>query len=61
MATSSITKNFVVFGKEQAEVFANAIEASFNDPRPETSVKSHNIDTKEEFEEFIKKWKEAHK
>ncbi|MFR8492981.1 MAG: hypothetical protein ACLVC1_05115 [Mediterraneibacter gnavus] len=26
MATSSITKNFVVYGEKQAEIFANAIE-----------------------------------
>lgn len=60
MATSSITKNFVVFGKEQAEVFANAVEESFNDPRHETSVKSHKVDTKEELEKLMTKWKEAH-
>ncbi len=30
MATLSITKNFVVFGNRQAEVFANAIEESFS-------------------------------
>ena len=28
MATSSITKNFVVYGEKQAEIFANAIEES---------------------------------
>lgn len=57
MATSSITKNFVVFGKEQVEVFANAVEESFNDP---TSVKSHKVDTKEELKKLMTKWKEAH-
>ncbi len=31
MATSSITKNFVISGKEQVEMFANAIEESAND------------------------------
>ena len=30
MATSSITKNFVVYGEKQAEIFANAIEESAN-------------------------------
>lgn len=29
MATSSITKNFVVKGEKQVEIFANAIEESF--------------------------------
>ena len=28
MATSSITKNFVISGKEQVEMFINAIEES---------------------------------
>lgn len=31
MATSSITKNFVIEGKEQAEMFANAIEEAYQD------------------------------
>lgn len=31
MATSSITKNFVVYGEKQAEIFANAIEESFKE------------------------------
>lgn len=61
MATSSITKNFVVFGNKQAEVFANAVEESFNDLRPETSVKSNKVETKEELEKLITKWKEANK
>ena len=30
MATSSITKNFVISGQKQVEMFADAIEASFN-------------------------------
>jgi hypothetical protein len=30
MATSSITKNFIISGKEQVEMFADAIEASAN-------------------------------
>lgn len=57
MATSSITKNFVVFGNKQAEVFANAVEESFNDLRPETSVKSNKVETKEELEKLIKSGK----
>ena len=31
MATSSITKNFVISGKQQAERFADAIEASYQE------------------------------
>lgn len=31
MATSSITKNFIISGQKQVEMFADAIEASAND------------------------------
>ncbi|WP_028235544.1 hypothetical protein [Pseudobutyrivibrio sp. MD2005] len=31
MATSSITKNFVVSGKKQVDMFANAIEESYQE------------------------------
>lgn len=31
MATSSISRNFIISGKEQVETFADAIEASAND------------------------------
>ena len=31
MATSSITKNFIVSGEEQVEMFANAIEESYQE------------------------------
>ena len=31
MATSSITKNFVVSGEKQVEMFANAIEESYQE------------------------------
>ncbi len=38
MATSSITKNFVVSGDRQAEILANAIEASANSETPPIGV-----------------------
>ena len=42
MATSSITKTFIVEGKEQAEKFANAIEESYQeslrDPTPKFEI-----------------------
>lgn len=34
MATSSITKNFVISGKEQVEMFINAIEESAKTVQP---------------------------
>ena len=64
MATSSITKNFVVSGKEQVEMFANAIEESYqeslkrhNNP---TSLKYRELKGPDEIKEFMKKWKKAH-
>ena len=38
MATSSITKNFVISGQRQVEMFADAIEASANDQTPSIKV-----------------------
>ena len=38
MATSSITKNFVISGQKQVEMFADAIEASANNPTPPVNV-----------------------
>ncbi|MDO4622135.1 MAG: hypothetical protein Q4B22_04205 [Eubacteriales bacterium] len=43
MATSSITKTFVVSGKEQVEQFANAIEESYQEaicqaPAPDLQI-----------------------
>lgn len=34
MATTSITKNFVISGQKQVEMFADAIEASANKGDP---------------------------
>ena len=57
MATSSITKNFVVFGKKQAEVFANAVEESSNDPKSEIKVNYTEISTVEELKKLMAKRK----
>lgn len=38
MATSSITKNFILSGKRQVEMFADAIEASANDKTPRVPI-----------------------
>ena len=57
MATSSITKNFVVFGKKHAEVFANAVEESFNDPKSEIKVNYTEISTVEELKKLMAKRK----
>ena len=62
MATSSITRNFVVEGESQVEMFANAIEESWQESlvRNEKRVGNfHFIQTPEEWTTFIEEWKEA--
>lgn len=59
MATSSITKNFVVSGREQAEKFADAIEESANTPSRPITVKAHKIQGPEELKKFMEGWKKA--
>ena len=56
MATSSVTKNFVISGKRQVEIFADAIEASANNRPNRISVAAREITTDEEFIEFMEKW-----
>ena len=63
MATSSITKNFVVEGEEQVEMFANAIEESYQESltRDNTChVRYHDVETPEEIDAFMKRWKTKH-
>ena len=38
MATSSITKNFIISSQEQVEMFADAIEASASDRTPRVPI-----------------------
>lgn len=60
MATSSITKSFVITGHEQVEMFANAIEASYQESltRTENDVKYRELKDPVEINNFMKKWKE---
>ena len=59
MATSSVTKNFVISGKRQVEMFADAIEASANNRPKRISVATREITTEAEFIEFMEKWEKA--
>lgn len=43
MATSSIKKNFVVSGQQQAEKFAEAVETAMNGKKPIKAVKVRYI------------------
>ena len=55
MATSSIKKNFVVEGKEQVEMFANAIEKSENNHSTRLSVNARQLKTTDELRELMRK------
>ncbi len=58
MATSSITKNFVISGKRQVEMFADAIEASANDRPVHVPVAARQIKG-DELRKFMEKWEKA--
>ena len=59
MATSSITKNFVISGREQVEMFINAIEESAQNRPERTHVAARQIKGEEELRKFMKEWEEA--
>ena len=59
MATSSITKNFVISGKEQVEMFVNAIEESARNRPERTPVAARKIKGEEELRKFMREWEKA--
>ena len=59
MATSSITKNFVISGKEQVEMFVNAIEESAQNRPVRTPVAARQIKGEVELRKFMKEWENA--
>lgn len=59
MATSSITKNFIISGQKQVEMFANAVEASANDKTPRVSINVTYLEGTDEIIKFMKKRKRA--
>ena len=62
MATSSIIKNFVVYGKEQAERFADAIEESYQESlhrTPESDMKITYLKGSEQIKQFMEKRKKT--
>ena len=59
MATSSITKNFVISGKEQVEMFVNAIEESAKNRPVHIPVAAREITDEAELVEFMTKWEKA--
>ena len=59
MATSSITKNFVISGQRQVEMFADAIEASANDKTPSINVSATFLTDPKDIAKFMQKRKKA--
>ena len=58
MATSSITKNFVISGKRQVEKFISAIEESAKDLPVRTSITADIIESDAELIEIMRRWEE---
>ena len=61
MATSSITRNFIISGKEQVEMFADAIEASANDRPVRVPVAATFLTDPEEIKKLMAKRKQREK
>ena len=59
MATSSITKNFVISGQRQVEMFADAIEASANDRTPRVPINATFLTDPKDIAKFMQKRKKA--
>lgn len=59
IATSSIAKNFVISGKEQVEMFINAIEESAKNRPKRILVAASEITDEAELLEFMRMRKEA--
>lgn len=59
MATSSITKNFVISGQKQVEMFINAIEESAKNRPVQIPISVNEITDEAELAEFMTKWEKA--
>lgn len=59
MATSSITKNFVISGQKQVEIFINAIEESAKNRPIRTPVATNYIENDTELIELMDKWEKS--
>ena len=59
MATSSITKNFVISGKKQVEVFVDAIEKSANNRPVRVSVAVKELTDTNDIIKLMEKRKKA--
>lgn len=59
MATSSITKNFIISGQKQVEMFADAIEASANDRTPRVPINVTYLQGTDNILKFMERRKKA--
>ena len=59
MATSSITKNFVISCQKQVEMFTDAIEASANDRTPRVPINVTYLRGADEIVKFMEKREKA--
>lgn len=59
MATSSITKNFVISGKKQVEVFVDAIERSANNRPVRVPVAAKELTDTNDIVKLMEKRKKA--
>ena len=57
MATSSITKNFIISSEKQVEMFADAVEASANDRTPRVPINVTYLQRADEILKFMEKRK----
>ena len=64
MATSSILKNFIISDNGQAEIFANAIEVSYQESlqmkKDEEMVMYEELKNPDEIRDFMEEWKLLH-
>ena len=59
MATSSITKNFIISGEKQVEMFADAVEESDNDKTPLVPINVTYLQGADEILKFMEKRKKT--
>lgn len=57
VAASSITKNFVISGKRQVEMLADALEASANDKTPRVPINVTYLQGADDIMKFMEKRK----
>ena len=59
MATSSITKNFVISGQKPVEMFVNAIEESAKNRPVRIPVAANYVEDDAELIELMDKWEKS--